>query len=574
MHGRTQQFETPSSGGLWDLGQSTWQTNQIGPFRDPDPFMITSFIRCQFNENISILQSAGRTESSKDSSSAAIFMGRIPATVGGNLAAITSQPGLFTNGAGYTVSQGYGVYAEQIGYGAWRDGRRAGREDGPAVAYDWVRTSDPGTEKTYTTFVISRPSSAQSSGGRNRTAANGSSFCSSPAASVVRVDLSLTGMSTSRRRSVPFGLRRSVLGDDPPVNTRGFSYLDFSVPPQPGDRRRMGRSQSRYYAVRPKTSIFLRIMLTSPDGTQSELNHFYCDPDFASPFSFQPVSAPARCCINRDLAISETPDGGDFLWTFSTNRIGARAPTRRLSFDPVTGEPVDWTSSGTAARFSATGNCTSRTGRISDFGLHGIEVVWHGKPIGGGTLDPNLAGEGISNAQRIQGFVGIDSNGDEQFNLQSLHSNGLRFRQRSGRRSDRIDVQRSQDFTDNNLNGVYERWATSSIRSRLPKTSGRKPTGVSDGVAEPARWPQFLTGADGNYYFDLDLNGDRRTTTAGSSIRPTLTYQVQISIRGRALLDDVDTPALATSNPQYTYLQHYKQVWRITPGLVLCAGSR
>ena len=65
------------------------------------------------------------------------------------------QPGLFTNGAGYTVSQGYGVYAEQIGYGHGV----VDAELAVKMALQWHTTGqnmNPGTEKTYTTSIINQ----------------------------------------------------------------------------------------------------------------------------------------------------------------------------------------------------------------------------------------------------------------------------------------------------------------------------------------------------------------------------------------------------------------------------------
>ena len=73
--------------------------------------------------------------------------------------------------------------------------------------------------------------------------------------------------------------------------------------------------------------------------------------------------------------------------------------------------------------------------------------------------------------------------------------------------------------------------------------SGAYRVDPNTGIVDATPTAQFLTGADGNYYFDLD---------------PTLEYEIRISDPlNRPKLDDVDTPA--------QYLQHYKQSWRITP---------
>ena len=63
------------------------------------------------------------------------------------------EPALFTNGVGYTVSQGYGVYGEQIGYAH-------GVVDAAEAVYmakNWDMLNqniDPNTELTYTTAVV------------------------------------------------------------------------------------------------------------------------------------------------------------------------------------------------------------------------------------------------------------------------------------------------------------------------------------------------------------------------------------------------------------------------------------
>src|SRR6185369_6458586 len=63
------------------------------------------------------------------------------------------QPGIFTNGAGYTVSQGYGIYGEQIGYSH-------GVVDAGAAVYMALHWNElkqniaPNTELTYTTSVV------------------------------------------------------------------------------------------------------------------------------------------------------------------------------------------------------------------------------------------------------------------------------------------------------------------------------------------------------------------------------------------------------------------------------------
>ena len=207
----------------------------------------------------------------------------------------------------------------------------------------------------------------------------------------------------------------------------------------------------------------------------------------------------------------------------------------------------------------------------SSYSLPIIEVIWHGKPISGGTFDPNYAVNGIANAQRVQGFVGIDANGDENFNYNRY------IQTISGDHSDvgtirTEDIQRVLDFDDINGNGILDYGIDSTGKLGPLETINQESFAanilvearrVFNGVAESDPVAQFLTGADGNYYFDLNVQSD---IAYAASIGATFEYQITATDPlGRALLEDTDTPALLTSDPQYTYLPHFKQQWTITP---------
>ena len=164
-------------------------------------------------------------------------------------------------------------------------------------------------------------------------------------------------------------------------------------------------------------------------------------------------------------------------------------------------------------------------------------------------------------AQRVQGFVGLDTNGDENFNysryiqtLNGSHSDVDTIRTQ--------DVQRRLDFTDNNNNGVYDE---GDVINQEPFAENVlvQARRVFNGVVESSPVAQFLTGADGNYYFDLNVQADQ---AYADSIGATLQYQIStVDPEGRDLLEDLDTPALPTSDPQFTYLQHFRQSWLISP---------
>ena len=69
------------------------------------------------------------------------------------------------------------------------------------------------------------------------------------------------------------------------------------------------------------------------------------------------------------------------------------------------------------------------------------------------------------------------------------------------------DVVRTLDFNDNNNDGIYDEGDTVT-----PDTFAQnivvKAYRVWYGVAETDPVATYLTGADGNYYFDLDVQGD------------------------------------------------------------------
>ena len=138
------------------------------------------------------------------------------------------QPGLFTNGAGYTVSQGYGVYGEPIGYAHGVIDAELAVE----MAKQWHilgQNMEPFTEKTYTTFVLQglatsyppkecrlNSSGLLVPGGIGRA---GSGFIA------YWNEYFATPASSLRPGAV------EPTRPPWPQNTRGISYIDFSVPP-------------------------------------------------------------------------------------------------------------------------------------------------------------------------------------------------------------------------------------------------------------------------------------------------------------------------------------------------------
>lgn len=527
-------LETPSSGSLSNP-QSTWQTNQVFPFQNPDPYdpAIPAFIQQQQprqDVNNQGFQFIGQDFAPDGNDGGRQFS-----------SGYEPQVALFTNGAGYTVSQGYGVYGENIGYAHGV----IDAELAVAMAKQWHilgQNSDPFTEKTFTTFVVQPGANVPAA---ERLPLNHGGFLI-PGGIGGRPGGGFSAYWDEYYSTTPFA---NYTGPSP--EARGESYIDFSVPADQA-------IDIEWVEVRVDISggladlDHLRMFLTSPDGTQSELGNTYIEGSAFSPFTTQFQNTLPGIEPDGDI----DADGGTFVWTFATNRSWGENSNTAVVIDPVTGEPV------TVKDFQGTPilpvfrdwEFHLENWSNSAFVLGGIEVVWHGKAIGldadlklpdgttYGNVDPNW---GVSRAQRIQGFIGVDTNGDEAFN----YSRSVQTVFDSDNDPDTIrmgDVIRRLDFNDTNNNGIYE--------PELGDTSNLEPFAENvvveayrinpvTGLADVAPTARFLTGADGNYYFDLD---------------PTFEYEIRISDPlNRPKLEDVDTPS--------QYLQHYKQVWRITP---------
>lgn len=575
------QFESPSSGGLSGelAAKNTWQTNQIQPFREVD-----AFDNPLYTDNFD-----GFLNPLADPNTDGFAFGGFnlpfyaPDSNDGNRqfnSQYEPQPPLFTNGVGYTVSQGYGLYDEQVGYGHGT----VDAELAVKMALQWHnldQNSDPGTERTFTTGVINQgPNTgwALPAGAKGSAPPNGINFL---------VPGGIGGIGGF----IPYYNQFFV--DDPFANytgpgagSRGASYLDFVVPPSQG-------IDVEWVEVRLELDgagddlDFLRIFLVSPEGTQSELNHFYGDPGLAGgTFSTQESSEPIAFLSPQ----GDINAGGSFLWTFSTNRNWGETTNSAVIIHPATGEPllqdtiifdpVTQLPIQSTEPIFRNWELHIENWSTTSYSLPITEIIWHGKPIGGGGYDINYAVQGVATAQRVQGFIAVDTNGDNEFGGVDLtvdNEFNLRYTQTIlGSHSD-VDTIRTEDierqllFDDENGNGILDYGVDEDTGILEPlETIYQEPFAenvivearrVFNGVVEANPVAQFLTGADGNYYFDLNVQDD---IAFANSIGATFEYEISaIDPLGRAKLEDVDTPALVTSDPQFTYLPHYKQSWRI-----------
>lgn len=551
---------------------TTWQTNQLGPFRDPDPYYHSATgapvgyfptSGAALFDPIANPAVVGNAPDARQSTSASPLSGNDAARRNGRY---ELMPALFANGAGYTVSQGYGFYGESVGYAHGI----VDAELAVQLAKQWHALGQdiaPNTEKTYTTFVLEE--------GLNLPAAE------KMANNGMLVPGGIGGQSGfigywdeyNADPPAPFDPANS---DSWPDDSRGASYIDFAVTPNQ-------QISVEYVEVKvsvsgpPSNLDFLRIMLTSPDGTQSELNHYYSDPSFI-PHSSQVLSQP-------HFSIDPVGDiaGGTFVWTFSSNRNWGETTNTSLILNPITGEPV--VGPGGLPIFRNWELHIENWGSAA-MGLNAVEIVWHGKPVDAPsqvlTFDPAfpnspgtykdlqggqnawderwlkdqstnnsdpLKGWQIPMAQRIQGSVGIDNNGDNAFNfdryLQEINGgrSGFGAYNASAPRTD--DIIRRPDYVDVNGDGVFnagtdianqEEFASNVIVSlfRVNKASGAVDT-------TPTAY--FLTGADGNFYFDVD---------------PTYEWVIRIS-------DPLQRDKLNDVNTSSQFMKNYQSEWRITP---------
>ncbi len=556
----------PTTSGPTGTGVSnyytTWQMNQTGPFRDPDPYFHDDppegFLSPGRNSTQYLDPLADPSITFNLPDQGPSTFGSSPST-GNDLGRINSHyelmPGLFANGAGYTVSQGYGAYGDQVGYAHGV----VDAELAVQMAKQWHTLGQqlaPMTEKTVTTFIAPGLPIL----GAEKMANNGMLV---PGGIGTQSGFIAYWNEYNADPPAPFD---PASAPSWPRDTRGLSYRDYVVPPN---------NQINVEWVEVKLTISdaadlntLRIMLTSPDGTQSELNHYYADSSFR-PYQPQFLANP---WFDTPGGLNSLGDG-TVVWTFSTNRNWGESTNAAVILNPITGEPVAGPGGDPIFR---NWELHIENWGPNDMTLGSIEIVWHGKEIaapsqvvkfqsgfdtgeyvtlqqGQNAWDQRwlngdvTSGWEVPMAQRIQGSIGIDQNGDGNFNydryVQEVNAfNAFGYNANAPRSEDII---RRPDYTDVNGNGVYdagtdianqEDFAANIVVSlyRVDKITG---------VVGAAPVAYFLTGADGNFYFDVD---------------PTYEYVIRITDPdAREILDDVTQPD--------GYMKDYQTEWRVTP---------
>lgn len=440
-------FEVPQQGGGLLTSQSTWQTNQLTLFQDPDPFMF-----------------AGPSPDEGGFRRLEVY------TPVADPALHHTQ--LWTNSAGYTVSMGYGVYGESIGYGHGTIDAKLAVQ----MAENWhTLGQNRQRELTFTTFVLNLAGA-----GDLPAAEKGNE-----AAGLILVPGGLGGDDgfidfwneyfveddPESEDDGPFS------GDDPPINTQGSYLLPFTIiDTDPQNLMTVEWVEVKFGMSGPSDDLDgIKMILVSPDGTFSEFNPFVVDGGFI-PFSTQIGN------VNASGDLGSLTDAAPFTWTFSTNRAWGERSDRQWVFDPATMEPAVVDADGIPT--VGLGELYGQKGwRLymenwsgSAFHLDAVELTFHGNPIQAGT-------------QRVQGLVGFDANDDGNFNFSRYTQfigdidNGDDLYNRLGEVQNVLDTgPNAEDFAANILVSAYK---------------------VVNGVALSDPEAQFITGHDGNYYFDL-----------------------------------------------------------------------
>jgi hypothetical protein len=297
---------------------------------------------------------------------------------------------------------------------------------------------------------------------------------------------------------------------------RGDEYIEFSVPENQTMSIESVDVRIAVGGSGAEALDHLRLTLISPDGTPSELNH-YRVASAGNPQIFQWETLTDVHPVIGEFGT--TDPNTSLIYTFNTNRSWGERSDNRIVFDPVTGEPViDQTGllSGTLEDPGLPGQALQQGWRLvienwdtnDSFTLADVEIAWHGSPI-------------AANSERIQGFVGVDNNRDDQFNFSRM----------------------IQTFTD--LDNDPTTFRLGEVVNEIDLTQesfAGNITVTARRVSDNAIVDQFVTGHDGNFYFDL-VPGD---------------YIISIEDpQGREAKGDTVTAA--------GFERHYKSEWRITP---------
>ena len=368
---------------------------------------------------------------------------------------------MLTNGAGYTVSQGYGVNGEEIGYAHGV----VDAELAVQLAQQWhTKNQVLPNELTFTSFVsppggfaFTLPAAEAGAGNLSSQYVPGS----------LGGNAGFVGFWDEYFQTDPFAF-------PPPSFPERGGFLELEVP----DSNTM-----TIESVDVKIELFsgtdiefldnMRVLLISPDGTHHELNDFFIEQNGASfipqnvPFELvQPLDEPGAGHV-----VTADTDPNPLVATFTSNRSWGERSDSQIIFDPTTAEPA------TSFLLEQGWQLHFENYSATAFTVDGIEIAWHGSPIG-------------ANTERVQGLIGVDDNRDDLFNYSRVTQQVLNF-------DGDLSTVRFGEVV-NVIDQNHESMGANVTVSAHRDVNGN---GVLDGP--DILIDQFVTGADGNYYFDL-----------------------------------------------------------------------
>lgn len=455
---------------------------------------------------------------------------------------------LFTNGAGYTVSQGRTFQGTEIGYAHGV----VDAELAVSMAANWNRQGQNLVdEQTYTTFPLPV--------GLNL-----------PARSIGSDD---TGdIYVPSRPGAPDDFIRTIneyVTDDPFEDPNEFPFPSLGVPIEfsvPEDQNMSVEWVEAKIQLSTGDISNIRITLVSPEGVHSELSHFFDTVQGTqTPQHFGDVvnfAGEVDSLAGDGIGGNVDPTGGGLFYTFSTNRNWGERATDAIKYDPATGEPYllgfQTDDEGEFVPVAATGNWQlllenhGTTGAV----VESLEVAWHGTPIQEGT-------------QRISGKIGLDQNQDDIFNFERYQQ----FYTEIVPSYDIVEIEiPNPDFDPENPDPEEPEFLITQNAVQAPRLEFDR-LGEVERLADPNQEEfaanttvelyardaagvetlidQFITGDDGNFYFDVippeafdatrqtDFNIDLNFTTP---IDPELRLEFQRAARRWENIITADLP--------------------------------
>ncbi|MCH2115059.1 MAG: S8 family serine peptidase [Pirellulales bacterium] len=462
---RNAPFEEPADGFDKSFDRSfanTWITNQVPLFHDPDPWDISinprdQVLRPTLDPNLTFAPSP---------TGGFVYEGPLNHYV--------PAPASLANGAGYTISQGVGTDGEQIGYA-----------HGVVDATLAVLMSEQWTEKTqHLADELTWTTAVQILGG--------GFVPSAQAVASILIPGGLGGETGfAEFFNEYFEPEDQFLPEEIPGlidNERSDGPIELKVP----DNNTMTVETIEVSLALDnwvEAMDNLRIVLVSPNGTQSDLN-YYGRGGNSQPSNTPGKEVPDSGFVSTGPVVD--PDQNEdepFSFTFSTNRNWGERSDNALIIDPLTGEPVvdvgifgdSIFNSGPAP--VGEGDALQQGWQLyfenwggADLNISEIEVAFHGSPIDAST-------------ERVKGFVGVDDDRSGTFNYTRVLADN-RFDAnptiRLGEVINAVDTNQ-EDFAEN----------VTVLAYRDVNANGQVDGGIDILV------DQFVTGHDGNYYFDL-----------------------------------------------------------------------